>query len=228
MTKPNFGGGELKDGGKVCAECFGKISDADPSVAWNSKKRTLNEMQEFLYPRSEIRNKIRDLNLPHQATFFALKEIDLLPEILAVGENPENLIQGYYNTGKGLLVSTTRRLIFIDKGLSYGLKVEDFPLDKISSIQHESGLLVAKVTIHTSGNMARIENVDIKAAAAFVNFVRDKISRPVKAQMIPPPLPLSRQLNVMEQLQKLGELKSSGILSDEEFATMKAKLIEQI
>jgi hypothetical protein len=26
MATPNFGGGKLKDGGRVCRECFGKVA----------------------------------------------------------------------------------------------------------------------------------------------------------------------------------------------------------
>ena len=40
------------------------------------------------------------------------------------------------------LVATNKRLIFVDKGFVVGLKVEDFPYDKISSIQYETGILM--------------------------------------------------------------------------------------
>ena len=80
-----------------------------------------------------------------------------------------------FNNGQGILVSTNRRLIFIDKGLIYGLKVEDFPIDKITSIQYETGLLVGKVKIHTSGNIASIENVEKLSSRSFAEFIREKI-----------------------------------------------------
>lgn len=39
MTTPNFGGGKLNDGGRVCRECFGKIAKADVGFGLNSKKK---------------------------------------------------------------------------------------------------------------------------------------------------------------------------------------------
>lgn len=39
MTTPNFGGGKLKDGGRVCRECFGKVAKVDGGFGLNSKKK---------------------------------------------------------------------------------------------------------------------------------------------------------------------------------------------
>jgi hypothetical protein len=55
-----------------------------------------------------------------------------LPSILWKDEHIERLVQGSYGGGTGLLVSTNKRLVFVDKGMTK-LKVEDFPYDKISS-----------------------------------------------------------------------------------------------
>jgi Short C-terminal domain/Domain of unknwon function (DUF3824) len=41
----------------------------------------------------------------------------------------------------------------------------------------------------------------------------------------PPPPPAAPQVDVIGQLQKLGELKAAGILTEEEFAAQKAKIL---
>jgi hypothetical protein len=41
----------------------------------------------------------------------------------------------------------------------------------------------------------------------------------------PPPPPAPAQTDVVGQLQKLGELKAAGILTEEEFAAQKAKIL---
>jgi hypothetical protein len=41
----------------------------------------------------------------------------------------------------------------------------------------------------------------------------------------PPPQPAAPQVDVVSQLQKLGELKAAGILTEEEFAAQKAKIL---
>jgi Short C-terminal domain len=44
-------------------------------------------------------------------------------------------------------------------------------------------------------------------------------------QYAPPPAPAAAQPDPVEQLKRLGELKSQGILTDEEFAAAKAKIL---
>ena len=81
---------------------------------------------------------------------FGRKEIKELPSILWDDEIVEGMITGTYNNGLGALFVTNKRLIFVDKGLLFGLKVEDFPLDKITSVQYETGLLLGKITLYTT------------------------------------------------------------------------------
>jgi len=82
----------------------------------------------------EIQNQIK--NLSGLESFLGRREIKELPSILWDNEKVENIIQGLYNNGNGILVGTNKRLIFIDKGIIFGIKVEDFSYDKISSIQY--------------------------------------------------------------------------------------------
>jgi hypothetical protein len=175
----------------------------------------------------EVKTTIKNLKIDGISGFLGKKEINELPKILAANETLDHMIQGFYNNGNGILVSTDRRLIFIDKGLLYGVKVEDFPLDKISSIQYETGLLLGKVKIHSTSNVATIENVDKSAARKFSEFVRDKLSRP-KEQAAPVIVQAAAQPSVIEQIEKLAQLKEKGILSDDEFAEQKKKLLEKL
>ena len=82
-------------------------------------------------------------------------EIKELPLILWENELPEKLITGTYNNGRGMLVATNRRLIFIDKGM-VSLKVEDFSYDKISSIESKTGMVFGSLTIYASGKQREV------------------------------------------------------------------------
>ncbi|MEG9884740.1 MAG: PH domain-containing protein [Hyphomicrobiales bacterium] len=69
------------------------------------------------------------------ARFFDVKEIKELFNILWEDKAGERLAQGMYGNGMGILCSTNKQLIFVEKGMLYGLKIEDFSYDKITSIQ---------------------------------------------------------------------------------------------
>ena len=235
LNTPTFGSGKLNDGGIVCTGCFKKINKVDPFVARKLKKHSLNDIQSLLQEKiqsesasnsrlEEIKSHIQSLALANVSSYLGRKEIKELPEILAENEQVNNLIQGTYNNGQGILISTNRRLVFIDKGMLYGLKVEDFPLDKITSIQYETGLLLGKVKIHTSSNIATIDNVEKGSARKFAEFVRDKLSQPT-SQII---TQNTSEPNALEQLEKLAKLKESGIITEEEFAEQKKKLLDKI
>jgi hypothetical protein len=43
----------------------------------------------------------------------------------------------------------------------------------------------------------------------------------------PPPAPAAAQPDMLEQLQKLGELRAAGVLTEAEFAAQKAKILAQ-
>ncbi len=114
--------------------------------------------------------------------FIPRKEIKELPSVLGADECIEQLTPGFYNGGIGLLVATNRRLVFVDKGMLYGLRVEDFHYDRISSIQYKTGLLLGEITIFASGNRAEISQVEKSMVRQFGEYVQTRIGRP-------PPLP---------------------------------------
>src|SRR6266576_4644782 len=67
------------------------------------------------------------------------REIKHLVTHLWEGEQVDRMTTGAYGSGVGLLVLTDRRLLFLKEGI-IGKKTEDFPLDKISSVQWSSGM----------------------------------------------------------------------------------------
>ena len=233
---PTFGAGKLNDGGTVCTSCYKKINNANPSLAFKLKNFTLEQVQTLLKEKEDskqlknsrldgIKAEIQNFNLDNVSTFLGRKEINELPEILAENEKINNIIQGTYNNSQGILISTNRRLVFIDKGLLYGLKVEDFALDKISSIQYETGLLLGKVKIHTSSNIASIENVVKSSARQFAESVRNLLSEPKEKQIVQQN---NSEPTVLDQIEKLAKMKDNGILTEEEFTEQKKKLLEKL
>jgi hypothetical protein len=171
---------------------------------------------------ARLDQQLQRLDLPSQ--ILGRKEIRELPQILWDDEEALDVIQGTYNNGNGILVATQKRLVFVDKGIFYGLKVEDFPLDKISSIQYETGMLLGSITIFTSGNKAIIKNVDKTRARTFAEGVRARTATKPPAPQVAPPAPRATH-DLTGELEKLGNLRERGLLSDEEFTAAKRKLL---
>ena len=155
-------------------------------------------------------------------SFLTRREIKSLPGILWEDENVEKIAQGYYAKGTGILVATNKRLVFIDKGMIYGLRVEDFPYDKISSIQYETGLMSGKIVIFTSGNKAEIKHVYNDQARMFGDYVRARITKVQEHASQSRP---DQGLDVAEQIEKLAMLKEKGHLTEHEFTAKKKQLL---
>ncbi len=150
------------------------------------------------------------------------KEIKELPAILWEDEQVEHMVQGIYNNGLGALFATNKRLLFVDKGMLFGLKVEDFPYDKVTSIQYETGMLQGKLTIFASGNRAEITNCGKALVRGIAEYVRARIS---SAQVSKASLSPARGDDVISKLERLARLKEQGILSDDEFLQQKARIL---
>lgn len=170
----------------------------------------------------QIQEQIK--NLDGVSKLFGRKEILELPGILWEDEDVERLVQGLYNNGNGVLVGTNKRLIFIDKGV-FKLKVEDFPYDKISSIQYETGMVFGKITIFTSGNRAEIKQIEKSQARKFAEGVRARISVPQKNVNSLKEVAVTVDDDVVSKLERLAKLKNDGIISEEEFRTQKSRLL---
>lgn len=99
----------------------------------------------------------------------------------------------------------------------------DFPLNKVSSVQWSSGLQTGKLIIFASGNKADIQNVQKKDGKDIADLVRARIGTHQTAEA-PGATPMAFG-SIADELKKLGELRDTGVLSEEEFAAQKARLL---
>ncbi|MEI6622219.1 MAG: PH domain-containing protein, partial [Actinomycetes bacterium] len=159
------------------------------------------------------------------------REVKKLVEHLWDGETVERLVSGTYGGGTGILALTDRRLIFLRDGWT-SKTVEDFPLDKISSVQWSSGMLMGSIMIFVSGNKSAVTNVQKDSGKALTDDVRGRISgarsRPDAAPAQPVAQPVEQAPDPMAVLERLAQLHSAGILSDDEFATKKAEILKRL
>jgi hypothetical protein len=203
-------------------------------MGWYENQKARNEewkaqQSQAKQERAQEREATEDLRPDIAAAAAALsstlgskREIRKLAGHLWEGERVEQLTTGTYGKGTGILARTDRRLLFLQDGWTSATS-EDFPFTKISSVQWESGLVMGTVTIFASGNKAEIKNVPKQYGKGLVDSVRAIISAPAPAA--PQPAPSAGGGDVLEQLQKLGALRDAGIVTEEEFAAQKARLL---
>jgi len=156
-------------------------------------------------------------------TLGSNREIRKLVEHLWEGESVERFVPGTYGKGAGLLTLTDRRLLFTLDGVM-NTQSEDFPLEKITSIQWKSGLALGAIVIFTAGNKSEITNVAKQVGKEIVDVVRGRLNEPAPAAATG----ASAASDIPDQIRKLGELRAAGILDEAEFAAKKADLLSRM
>ncbi len=167
-----------------------------------------------------------------QVKIGAGREIKKLPSYLWDDELVERMTAGQYGPGQGLVVLTNLRLFFLKDGIM-SKTTEDFPIDKVSSVQWSSGMLMGTITIFASGNKAEITNVNKSDGKAIVDQIRQRMSgskvSPASAAVVAAaPIPQAPAVDLIDQLKRLGELRDAGVLTQEEFDSKKADLLSRM
>jgi len=172
---------------------------------------------------ASVENAIK--NLSGGSKWLGRGEIKALPSILWEDELPEKIIQGTYNNGSGILVATNKRLVFVDKGLM-SLKVEDFPYDKITSIQYSTGMLMGGIDVYASGNKAEIKNVTKDQVKPFAEYVRARITGTSSHASVP----MSQQIETqaddpVKKLKQIKDMLDAGLIDQTEYDAKKKELL---
>lgn len=158
--------------------------------------------------------------------FFTRKELAYLPQVLADGEQVLAFASGLMDGNTWLIALTDRRIIFLDKGMIYGLKQTSIDLDKVNAIGGHTGLLLGKITVEDGARQRLIDNVPKRSVLPFTNRARDAMERR-KRPVAAPPLPMATATagDVVSRLERLLALHEKGMLTAEEMAAQKARIL---
>jgi hypothetical protein len=157
------------------------------------------------------------------------RELKGLGDLLSENEEVLNLARGVYDGRQGLVVLTDRRVLFTERGMTRS-RLEDFPYDRISSVQTSTQMVSGKLKIFVSGNAAEIDNVVPKQRAPEIgDYIRSRIhQQPAGAAPSAQEAASSPANDPLAQLKQLGELRDAGILTPEEFESKKAELLSRM
>jgi hypothetical protein len=153
-------------------------------------------------------------------TFGGKREIKNLEEHLHDGERVSFLAQGRYEDNQGIVALTEERLLFVFHGLTRQ-SVQDFALDRVTSVQTKAGIGSGDLTVESYGHSAVIKSI-IKSD---LKFLADALRQRIAMREAPTPPTPAAPVDVADQLEKLANLLDRGALSQEEFDAQKAKLL---
>ncbi|MBV4438584.1 PH domain-containing protein [Clostridium tyrobutyricum] len=174
----------------------------------------------------QVKEQMKKVNV--RDTFGTKKEIKFLPEVLRDDEVIKYMTSGFLEGNTWLVTCTNKRIIFLDKGMVFGLKQKEIPLEKINSIGQKRGLLLGKIEIWDGASKILIDSIDkdtLKPMIDAINSAREALKsedRPQSSNNI------TAQEDIPLQIKKLAELKDQGILTEEEFTKKKTELLSKM
>ena len=205
-----------------CGIIFSKYKPAEKRTDPQKKESAFNFKTATKEERQEVFNRIAKEMGDDQ--FFTKKELHHLPEVLQDGEQILSFSSGIVDANTWLITLTDRRILFLDKGMIFGLKQKSIPLNKINAVSGSTGLIFGKITITDGANDTQITNVWKKTLKPFTNRVQEAIEDFTKPKQ--PSLPSTENnSDPYEKLEKLATLRDKGVLTDTEFESEKQKIL---
>ena len=127
-----------------------------------------------------------------------------------------------------LAVLTDRRFLMLDHAMmSNSVDTQSIRHEHIQAVSSSQGWMFGKITIDIGNRSVAIDNCDKEHVKAFSRIANDWLESMARRVETVDSDPKSATLssNLVGDIQRLAELKSSGMLTEEEFSAAKAALI---
>jgi len=171
--------------------------------------------------RRIVEAQLRALGDFHQ--WFTKKEVRHLPTVLNSGETIRAVTSGVYQGNTWLVTVTDQRILFLDKGMFYGVTQVELPLRQINTISYKTGLLYGELRLVTGSGKSvvkKIRKVEVEKITSIVSSLVRGAHSPTTQPKTP-----TASVDVASQLERLAKLMERGILTKDEFTAQKAKLL---
>lgn len=198
----------------------------------------------------EIKDQI--VALKARLSVLANEEVNELDKVLDPNERLIAIAEciNLRNNREGIIFSTQWRVIFMDKKFLGGVVKNEYTHKDITSLDQTENLLYSVLRVNTRGGTVEFKLHNKSDGRSFCDIVSGYIrgaERPSSQQPVQPqsffqnvqnPVPQNStnvvntskgsSEDIFEQLEKLGKLRQMGVLSEEEFAEQKKKLLDKL
>lgn len=180
--------------------------------------------------------------LPDRYVFYTRKEIRYLPKILAEDERILAITSGYMKTTTWLCVCTNKRVLFINRGMFFGLRQVQMNLDRIQSIDSSYTIFFGSIRMWDGASSIAIDMVLKSSIHPFVRTVQEAIDK-YKRTMVHDLMHSAQDAHrtaqqtgslhatppnsLIDELERLNVLKRDGALSEQEFQRAKERLLAE-
>ena len=130
-------------------------------------------------------------------------------------------------TPNSIIVTDKKLIIRNPSALGMRQKLEYYSYDTIVDVKLERGMLSAALEINVPGSFedARVDAISKNEAEQILRIIQEGVKK-CKSQTNSPQV-VQQETSIADELAKIAGLKEQGIISEEEFQTMKQKLLSK-
>ncbi|WP_024748150.1 PH domain-containing protein [Levilactobacillus namurensis] len=178
-------------------------------------KEKLDDIQNSASDR--IKSQIKSAGIPSMTGMK--KELAALPDIIDDKETITYAVNGGLKGNTVLMVCTNKRILFIDKGMVYGVKSTEIPLDSVNAVSYSSGMLLSKISVTNGATTTQIVSIPKNTAPIMVERIKEARDAYQKNMTSP------EKSSSITDLRELKALLDDGILTQEEFNAKKKQIL---
>ncbi|AXG38857.1 hypothetical protein EGCR1_09105 [Enterococcus gilvus] len=212
---------------KICKNCLKKHQLTTLSVQQYllndlSSGGRLEEVTNQSRNAQRIEEQLSQLGLLD--TFGTKKEIKSLPDYIDNDEDVKYVTSGFYDGNTILLVLTNQRMLFLDKGMLYGVNKIEIPIDKINSVSYKKGMLLSTLKMFNGAAPVEIKNIDNNT----IERLTKEINSAIKEYSVSNSQPMNINQNsfsAADEIKKFKELLDLDVITQEEFNEKKKELL---
>ena len=123
--------------------------------------------------KNEVDKQLANLGINFK--FFGRPVLRELHKILNPGEQLKHVVNGFYQGGMALLVTTNRRLLLVDKKPLF-LNLEDIRYEMISELDFVSKLMDGTLNLFMSNKKLSFKSYNISKLRELCQFTQDQIT----------------------------------------------------
>lgn len=187
------------------------------------------DSREFYKRRlKEIKYELEQVNA--NLSIFTKGEIKELPRILSANERiiAATDAQLLKSLDAGVLLVTHQRILSVSKGMFSNVIVNEYLNETIKGVSIINNPLSPVIKLHTEDKIVEFECFcDREDAERFYSFIKEIYNKAKPGDKIAEEVKASSEA-IFSQLEKLGKLRESGILTEQEFTEQKKKLLDQL
>jgi len=125
----------------------------------------------------------------------------------------------------GLLLITSKRVVFYSESIFNRYDQLVFPYDQISSVQCHKGMIGDELQLQVASDNVAIHAIPKGDGDIAAQNIRDLVAT-MKAH--PSIAVAAPQTDIADQIEKLGKLKEKGLITNEEFEAKKNELLKRL